>query len=175
MHRLRLPLVLLFLLPLASASSCREIPGPKEKVVKAPAGVEEEPLPVASPSSSPDPAGAPVTAAASPSPTPTPEEAPRAQAHGDVYLIRDTGKRCITSPCPSWAAVNVQTRQEREITGVDLAGVAKEGKAAAELRATLLNGRRWARGEIRTVPKAGPAGDGTVLFVTEVLNAEDPL
>ena len=95
-----------------------------------------------------------------------------AQKEGATYLLRDTGKRCIVAPCPSWAAVDVKTRAEREITGVDLSALQLDAKGESAARERVLSGQVWARGEIRTVPKQGPAGDGTVLFVGALVEAD---
>lgn len=94
---------------------------------------------------------------------------------GTVWLLRDNGKRCFAAPCPSWTATDVGTRAEREITGVDVGALKVEGKEAQAQRERILSGQVWARGEIKTIEKAGPAGDGHVLFVTEVLDAKDPV
>lgn len=113
----------------------------------------------------PDPAASPELNA-SPEPTASPE--PAASPEEDerpLYLLRDTGKRCFAAPCPSWAAVDVESRVEREITGIDLSGLALDGKAKEAARRRVLAGQVWVRGEIKTVPKQGPAGDGTVLAV----------
>ncbi len=101
------------------------------------------------------------------SPTPSPEPG----AKGPIFLVRDSGKRCIAAPCPSWVAVNVESREEREITGVDLSSLELDAKDADAARRKLLAGQAWAGGEIKKVPKAGPAGDGTVLFVSSIHEA----
>lgn len=105
------------------------------------------------------------------SPIASATEAPKEarEEKGPLYLLRDTGKRCITHPCPSWAAVDVETRVEREITGIDLSALGLDAKKGEEARARVLTGQVWVRGEIKTVPKAGPAGDGTVLAVSELV------
>lgn len=100
--------------------------------------------------------------------TEAPEEA--RDEKGPLYLLRDTGKRCITHPCPSWAAVDVETRAEREITGIDLSALGLDAKKAEDVRARVLAGLVWVHGEIKTVPKAGPAGDGTVLAVRAIVD-----
>lgn len=109
-------------------------------------------------------------AIASPIASPTAAPAEEREEKGPLYLLRDTGKRCITSPCPSWAAVDVETRVEREITGIDLTALGLDGKKAEDARARVLSGQVWVRGEIKTVAKQGPAGDGTVLFVAALVD-----
>lgn len=94
---------------------------------------------------------------------------------GTVWLLRDNGKRCFAAPCPSWTATDVSTRAEREVTGVDVTALKIEGEEAQTQREKVLSGQVWARGEIKTIEKAGPAGDGHVLFVTELLDANDPV
>ncbi len=94
---------------------------------------------------------------------------------GAVYLLRDNGKRCIVAPCPSWTATVVRTREEVEITGVDVSALDLAGKNEEGARERILAGQVWVRGDLKKVPKAGPGGDGTVLQVTELLEADDPL
>lgn len=101
--------------------------------------------------------------------TATPKEKKNSEP---LFLLRDSGKRCITSPCPSWAAVNVESREEREITGIDLSGLSLDAKAAESARQRVLAGQAWVHGEVKTVPKQGPAGDGTVLFVSGIVENE---
>lgn len=120
------------------------------------------------------PAGAP-TATHTATSTVTSTATPREKEEKDpapLYLLRDTGKRCIAAPCPSWAAVDVDTRVEREITGIDLAGLSLDAKSAESARRRILAGQVWVHGEIKTVPKQGPAGDGTVLVVTEIVDTD---
>ena len=107
---------------------------------------------------------------ASPSPT---EPAMDAEAEGPIYLLRDTGKRCFAAPCPSWAAVDVETRKETAITGVDVSRLGLDPKAADDARRRILGGQIWVRGDIEVVPKQGPAGDGTVLFVRALVEAHE--
>lgn len=90
-----------------------------------------------------------------------------------LYLLRDSGKRCITSPCPSWAAVNVESRVEKEITGIDLSAMKLDAKAAESARQRVLAGQVWVHGKIETVPKQGPAGDGTVLVITGIVDRDE--
>lgn len=100
----------------------------------------------------------------------TPEEP---KGEGPTWLLRDSGKRCVTHPCPSWVATDVRTREEKEITGVDLGETALSGDALAAARERVLAGQVWVRGEIRVVEEQGPAGDGTVLFVNALLEAHE--
>ena len=110
-----------------------------------------------------------------PPPAPDPKfvsHTPEPAKEGTTYLLRDTGKRCIAAPCPSWAAVDVKSRAEREITGVDLSRLSLDAKGESAARERVLSGQVWVRGEIRTVPKQGPAGDGTVLVVSALVEAD---
>ena len=100
----------------------------------------------------------------------TPDEP---KGEGPTWLLRDSGKRCVTHPCPSWVATDVKTREEKEITGVDLGETGLSGDALAAAKVRVLAGQVWVRGEIRTVEKQGPAGDGTVLFVNALLEAHE--
>lgn len=86
----------------------------------------------------------------------------------DRWLVRDSGKRCVVAPCPSWVAKNVATGVETEITGVDLSGMKLEESEIVSTRERVLAGKVEATGSIERVEKAGPAGDGTVLFVVEL-------
>lgn len=103
-------------------------------------------------------------------PAATPTNSPKREKNpAPLYLLRDSGKRCITSPCPSWAAVNVESRVEKEITGIDIAALGLDAKAAESARQRILAGQLWVHGEIKTVAKQGPAGDGTVLVISEIV------
>jgi hypothetical protein len=108
------------------------------------------------------------------SPIASATEAPKEarEEKGPLYLLRDTGKRCFAAPCPSWAAVDVETRIEKEITGVDLGALGLDARKHEDARARVLAGQVWVRGQIKTVPKAGPAGDGTVLFVSAIVEQD---
>ena len=86
---------------------------------------------------------------------------------GETWSVRDNGKRCIVAPCPTWTATS--GAKEVEITGIDLTGAKLAESEIEAARQSILSGKAKAKGSIETVPKAGPAGDGTVLFVVEVV------
>ena len=53
------------------------------------------------------------------------------------------------------------------VTDIDLSGLGLSPKDAAAAKEKLYKGGK-VEGTIKTVPKAGPAGDGTVLVVTHI-------
>lgn len=89
--------------------------------------------------------------------------------NAETWTVRDNGKRCVVAPCPSWTAKNVTSGDEIEITGIDLTGAGLAESDIGPTREKLLSGKANAVGSIKTVPAAGPAGDGRVLFVVKIL------
>ena len=88
-----------------------------------------------------------------------------------VWLVHDNGKRCIVAPCPSWTAVNVDSRQSVDVATLDLKALALGPKEEADARQKVQSGHAWARGTIVTVEKAGPGGSAEVLLVTGIYDA----
>ncbi|QRK10660.1 hypothetical protein JQX13_11620 [Archangium violaceum] len=90
-----------------------------------------------------------------------------------VYLVKDSGVRCITAPCPSYIATPVDQpgAEGIQITDVDLSALG----LPEDRRATLLESVQGrgaglkVEATVDTVPKAGPGGAATVLRVKKVV------
>ncbi|WP_257460383.1 DUF6748 domain-containing protein [Archangium lipolyticum] len=119
------------------------------------------------------------TPSTNPSGEPPPSEPPsRGTAAADkagapvVYIVKDSGVRCMAAPCPSFIATRPDRPNEDglQVTDVDLAplGLAEERRANI-LEATHSPTGLKVEATVVTVPKAGPAGDATVLRVTRVV------
>ncbi len=102
----------------------------------------------------------------------TPMTGTEQAAQPKAYVVRDSGVRCFTTPCPSYTAMPVNDPggdaiqiHELEFGDMNLTQDKVEGYmlqasqgAGLKVEATL---------EVK--PKAGPAGDATVLRVKQVL------
>jgi hypothetical protein len=84
-----------------------------------------------------------------------------------TWTVKDNGKRCFAAPCPSWTATDA-AGSSTDVTDIDVSGLGLSPKDAAAAKEKLYKGGK-VEGTIKTVPKAGPAGDGTVLVVTRIL------
>ncbi|MCP3099173.1 hypothetical protein LZ198_09860 [Myxococcus sp. K15C18031901] len=88
-----------------------------------------------------------------------------------VYIVRDSGVRCFAPPCPTYNAV-LADKPEMDaipIHELDLQAVTKGSDSALEsLMQRTRGGGLKVRGTLETRPKAGPAGDATVLRATAV-------
>jgi hypothetical protein len=90
-----------------------------------------------------------------------------------VYLVKDSGVRCITAPCPVYLAVRADHPEEAglQVTDLDLSALA----LGDEQRSTLLKSTHKASAGLKveatvsTVPHAGPGGTATILRVSRVL------
>ena len=124
--------------------------------------------PEARPAETP-PANEPGTAAA-PAPA-QPEVKPGESA---VYIVRDSGIRCIAPPCPSYNATRVDKpgMDALPIHELDLSAVAgdsEERMQSLTMQTTQAEGLK-VEATLETRPKAGPAGDATVLRVSKLSN-----
>jgi hypothetical protein len=115
-----------------------------------------------------------------PTPATTPSgEAPSggtaATAHAGapvVFFVRDSGVRCMAAPCPAYIATRPDRPNEDglQVTDIDLAAL----NLADERRTSLLEATHTSTGikveaTVVIIPKAGPAGDATVLRVTKLV------
>ncbi|MCY1073174.1 DUF6748 domain-containing protein [Archangium lansingense] len=119
-----------------------------------------------------------------PAPTPAPKEetpsggtaaAPSAERGPAVYFIRDSGVRCMTTPCPYFVA----TRPDRPgdeplmVHEVDMAALnLTDEKRNMVMEATHGSVGLKVEATLDTIPKAGPAGDATVLRVRRVVEGQ---
>lgn len=83
-----------------------------------------------------------------------------------TWTVKDNGKRCFVAPCPSWTATDAAGASV-DVTDIDLSALKLSPKDADAARQKLYKGGK-VEGTIKTVPKAGPGGDGTVLVVTHI-------
>ncbi|AKI99281.1 hypothetical protein ATI61_1245 [Archangium gephyra] len=101
--------------------------------------------------------------------------APSAERGPAVFFLRNSGVRCMTTPCPYFIA----TRPDRpgdepiQVHEVDTAalGVSDE-KRASILEVANGNPGLKVEGTLDTVPNAGPAGAATVLRVRRVVEGQ---
>lgn len=87
---------------------------------------------------------------------------------GTVYRVRDNGVRCITTPCFTLDALQVERTRRMKVSDLDLSAarltrtqrrLADHALAATGLMVT---------GTVVVVPDAGPAGAGRALVVSTV-------
>jgi hypothetical protein len=89
---------------------------------------------------------------------------------GTFRRVQDNGVRCITYPCMSTHAARLNQSYHANVSGVDFSGSGApdaEISKAQELIATYGGGGILGAGSLRTVPNAGPAGDGLEFVVTQ--------
>jgi hypothetical protein len=123
----------------------------------------------------PAPADAPVEGssggtAEAPAPTGTPTTAlPEGPA---IYVLKGSGVRCMTTPCPTHLAFFTAPpeRDALQIHEVDLSGLGFTEEKQQELMATVDSGQGVrVKASLSVRPKAGPAGDATVLRVIRLI------
>lgn len=94
-----------------------------------------------------------------------------------LYYVKDSGIRCIAPPCPQYIATRADRPDEDgiQITSVDLAatGFAQE-QTDRFIEATHTAPGVKVEAIIKTVPKAGPAGDAKVLTIAASSTASSP-
>ncbi|KFA94797.1 DUF6748 domain-containing protein [Archangium violaceum] len=127
-------------------------------------------------------ASAPMDKPTTDKPAPAPESpsggtaaAPSAERGPAVFFIRNSGVRCMTTPCPYFIA----TRPDRpgdepiQVHEVDTAalGVSDE-KRNSIMEAANGNPGLKVEGTLDTVPNAGPAGAATVLRIRRVVEGQ---
>ncbi|AGC41598.1 putative lipoprotein [Myxococcus stipitatus DSM 14675] len=88
-----------------------------------------------------------------------------------VYIVKDSGIRCIAPPCPSYNAflADKPDMDAIPIHELDLSAVSggSEQQLESLMQRTVAGGLKI-QGVLETRPKAGPAGDATVLRATKV-------
>ncbi|MFY0526826.1 DUF6748 domain-containing protein [Archangium gephyra] len=146
------------------------------------AGCSKGTTPSAEPSSAAESGGTPSAPMDKPSadkPAPAPETpsggtaaAPSAERGPAVFFIRDSGVRCMTTPCPTFIA----TRPDRpgvdglQVHEVDMSALGlSDEKRNSVMEATHGNAGLKVEATVDTIPNAGPAGAATVLRVTRVV------
>jgi hypothetical protein len=97
-----------------------------------------------------------------------PSSSSPANPRGVFYFLRDTGARCVTTPCFSIRATRLSSPRELTLSSVDLSAV---GIPEAERRRALAQLERRgliAAGRIVVEPNAGPAGAGRTLVASQL-------
>ncbi len=93
-------------------------------------------------------------------------------AKSTVYIVKDSGVRCLTAPCPVYLALREDQPDDAglKITDLDLNALQlDEAQRATLLKSTLRTGPGLkVEATVSTVPDAGPAGDATVLRISRV-------
>ena len=109
-------------------------------------------------------------------PLPADNGTPGATETTATYYVKDSGVRCITTPCMSYRAYRADRPDEEgtPISDLDLNAVASDDEKRAPLLDKTHDGGRGLKVEARIVqvPKAGPGGDGTRLSVNRVLEGK---
>jgi hypothetical protein len=93
-----------------------------------------------------------------------------------VYIVKDSGVRCIAAPCPSLIA-RPADRPDADgirITDLDLSALGLSEEQQGRIMENAMKGGPGIKVEatLGTVPHAGPAGAATVLRVNRVLEGK---
>ena len=165
----RRPSLLVLPLALALLTGCSG--GARAMAEDRPAGSTGTPASAKAPPPAPPPAPAPAPASPPGSAAPSssaPDEGPSA-----VYVVKDSGMRCIAAPCPSLVArpVDPPGAEGLRITGLDLSALGLSDEQEEHLQNQAHSGGPGLRVEatVTTRPHAGPAGAATELRVRRVL------
>ncbi|WP_426756329.1 DUF6748 domain-containing protein [Myxococcus sp. Y35] len=106
-------------------------------------------------------------------PPPTNDSQPK-QGESAVYIVKDSGVRCIAPPCPSYNAFPVDKPDAEPIPvhELELSAVTdgSDEKTESLIRKTLDGTGLKVQGTLETRPNAGPAGAATVLRASKVEN-----
>ncbi|NTX05633.1 hypothetical protein HUA74_41625 [Myxococcus sp. CA051A] len=145
--------------PSASSSTPSNEPG-------TPSGDSRQPSAETAAAPSGDQSGTPVA------PPPTPGNGGEAKAgESAVYIVKDSGVRCFAPPCPTYNAVlaDKPDMDAIPIHELDLSAVTggNEQQMESLMQRTTAGGLKL-RGSLETRPKAGPAGDATVLRASKL-------
>ena len=84
-----------------------------------------------------------------------------------ALLLKDSGVRCITFPCPSYSVQAAGEQGSRAVHVLDLSALGSDAERERVQRG-LEQGVR-VEGTLAIRMRAGPAGDATVLRVTRLL------
>ncbi len=101
--------------------------------------------------------------------------APSAERGPAVYILRDSGVRCMTTPCPYFIATRPDRPNEEglKVHEVDTAALGlSDEKRNMVMEATHGNAGLKVEATVDIIPKAGPAGDATVLRVIRVVEGQ---
>lgn len=117
------------------------------------------------------PPGEPGTAPAA-APSPSGEGAGAKAGASTVYIVRNSGVRCITTPCPYFLATpadkpNTDAIQVHELDLSAVTGGSDERQQSLLQQTEVGEGLRL-EGSLETQPNAGPAGAATILRAKKV-------
>jgi hypothetical protein len=84
-----------------------------------------------------------------------------------VFRVRDTGIRCVTTPCFSWRASALESSRTVALSAVDLRALDALPAARARVEAELVRGGALLAGTLATVPEPGRPRSGVELVVTQ--------
>ena len=115
------------------------------------------------------PAPAPEAPSGGTAAAPSPERGPA------VYFIRDSGVRCMTTPCPYFVATRPDRPNDEplKVHEVDMAALnLSDEKRNMVMEAAHGNAGLKVEATVDTVPNAGPAGAATVLRVRRVVEGQ---
>lgn len=127
------------------------------------------------PSAPMDKPSTPTPAPAAQAPTDGTAAAPSAERGPAVYFIRDSGVRCMTTPCPYFVATRPDRPNEEplKVHEVDMATLNfSDEKRASVMEATHGNAGLKVEATVDTIPNAGPAGAATVLRVRRLVEGQ---
>ena len=101
-----------------------------------------------------------------------PTDASTPPAEGELgrpqaLLLKDSGVRCVTFPCPSYSVQAAGEQGSRAVHELDLSALGSDAERERVQRG-LEQGVR-VEGTLSLRMRAGPAGDATVLRVTRLL------
>lgn len=120
-----------------------------------------------------EPAATPAGEAAANEPGTTATQPPANLPQGPtLLLVRTSGVRCITEPCPYYLATRADRPDEEplQVHELDLGAVAATDQAREELeRATFEGQGLKVEAVVEVRPNAGPAGAATVVRVRKVV------
>jgi len=87
---------------------------------------------------------------------------------GALFRVRDTGLRCVTTPCFSLEARALESTRRVTLSSVGLSVLASQPAELARAQVALAREGVLVAGRVTVAPKAGPAGAGRELVVTQV-------
>lgn len=85
-----------------------------------------------------------------------------------LFRVRDTGVRCVTHPCFSFVAAELESARRVTLSDLDLTLVGASAEELAWVRKALPRAGVVVAGSLRIDIEAGPAGDGRTLVATQL-------
>jgi len=96
------------------------------------------------------------------------------ESESAVFFVKDSGIRCMVAPCPSLVATRPDRPGEEglKVTDIDLSALNLPEDQRARVQQALYGPGLKVEATVETVPHAGPAGPGTVLRVTRLVEGK---